>query len=239
MQYRFNLKVTMHCYNMNWCVFLSFLITGLDIVVMQTAESELHSGFMDVNFLITKAAHMAESNISLVPDKELRLVVSSLFTCDGSISGFYLGARVHLSGSLYPKAEIWRKIEDGYMQRYSVELRPSFSDVLPSGMHKYLLPTSDPLFFRKNDIFVIYQPSQSESAVSLYDTTMTQAFQSVSFIQDDYSSFVYVTNENRRSSRLDVIFEQYALIHPISGINIIVNDNKNYMNIVLISTHAA
>ena len=100
-------------YNMRWLVFLLAILICTELNIAVT--SELYSGFMDYDFLVEKAARIdtnADSNVQSLPE-ELRLVVTSNFTCNGSISGFYLGAKVCHSGSLYPTAEIWRAVDEG------------------------------------------------------------------------------------------------------------------------------
>ena len=203
---------------------LLLLINAAAVVGAETAESQITSGFMDRDFLTRKAARIDTSNdtnVFALP-KQLRLVTTSQFTCTGSISGFYVGAKVQSSGSLYPRAEVWRTAEDdrrrkrrddeGYALRYSVELKPTFTDFLSAtGTYRYMLP-SEPLSFRTNDIFAVYQPSPSDSLVTLHYTNMSQSFQSVSLTRTTRSSFV-----SKGSSRSDVVNNQHLLIQPISG----------------------
>ena len=210
---------------MFWHTLISLSVIAIRLFsgVCSSGGKELN-GFMDLDFLARKAAMIKNSNATNTTafslQKQLVILPTSRFVCTGSISGFYLGAEVRPSGSLYPKAEVWGRVVDdrrrrrsgdddddggGYYRRYSVELKPTFSDFLSEGIYLYELQSR--LHFQLNDVFAIYQPEPSESRVVVQYTTMKT---SISLVRSSYSSQVSLNS-------LDFIYNQTLLVHPITG----------------------
>ena len=205
----------------SWCVVLLLAISELGGV----CSNEVKSGFMDLDFLANKAARIGSEDSSVYPlPQQLRIVTTSRFSCDGNISGFYLGVAVQGKPTqLYPRAEVWRRVvddkrrkrrddESGYSRRDSVELRPTFHQLQSSGIYLYTIPSGSSLSFRRNDFFAVYQPDPSQTNVILQYTDTPQLEQSTSLVRSSYSSFA-------SDSSLSLISSQYLLIEPISGKN--------------------
>ena len=109
------------------------------------------------------------------------------FTCNGTITGFLLGADIRSSGvMLYPEVQIWRRTNPSstsreYMKVCSEEIRLDAGSFSPSGVLKYHL--TNPFNFQAGDIFGIYQPIESDSIVRIYyndsDSTAPVAYRHV------------------------------------------------------------
>ena len=146
------------------------------------------------------------SNNSL--DNELRLIPDWNFTCNGTITGFKLGADIRAFPDLeqYPEVQIWRTDT----KVWSEEIRLNAGSFSPSGVLEYRL--NNTFNFQAGDFFGIYQPDSSDSIVRIYyndsDSTAPVAYR----LTDNMNSYTI------SASATNQINQQFILISPIAGI---------------------
>ena len=135
------------------------------IIISEAAAGGCANGFIQLDMLRTLAQKIpdgSESNSRL--NNEQRLIPDWNFTCNGTITGFLIGADIrHMKGSRkrYPEVQIWRRTNSSSLSRdyylnSSEEIRLNAGYFSPSGVLEYNL--NNPFHFQAGDIFGVYQP---------------------------------------------------------------------------------
>ena len=189
------------------------------ITISDAAAGGCANGFIQLDMLRTLAQKIPngrESNSRL--NNELRLIPDWNFTCNGTITGFLMGADIrHVKGhrERYPEVQIWRRTDPSSLSREyylesSEEIRLNAGYFSPSGVLEYHL--NNPFNFEAGDIFGVYQPEESSGVVRIYYNH-----------SDITAPVAYTLSTNSIGSTYDIdknlttVFQQFLLISPVAG----------------------
>ena len=168
---------------------------------------------MNLDLLRRRAMKIPEgrrSNTNL--DDEFRLIPDVSFTCSGTITGLLIGATYRIGGGRdeYPEIQVWSSNPDGtqFTRRGSPQtIKLNQGDFSPDGVYQYNLTTL--MSFQSGDVLGVYQPEESDSAVTLFYNIDASAPTSLRLNSNPTSS-VSLSSFASTSG-------QQILISPISG----------------------
>ena len=128
---------------------------------------------MELDLLYKRASSGSESVNFLGMDAQLCIMPDVSFSCSGNITSLLLGATARRATmfngrTLYPEIQIWRQTSNklNFTRLASQEIRLNPGDFSPDGVLQYNLTT--PISFQSGDVLGVYQPVESNSAVTVY-----------------------------------------------------------------------
>ena len=122
--------------------------------------------------------------------RQQRLFPDIMFTCNGLITKWIVGAETRTSGTRMPELQIWRDSGGNTFSKINSSLLIP-SETGNSNVHEY---TPDPpLMFQDGDILGVYQPEDSQSQLVLYyqDNTGPVNYRQSGLVDNPLSNFTY------------------------------------------------